>query len=74
VSTPRACRGSVVTATSTTRSPMVTVYAGRECLGFVLNCGPLGFEAIAADGATSRGMFPSRSEAADALAGNGEQL
>jgi hypothetical protein len=47
-------------------SPMVSVYDGRDCLGFVLDRGKLGFEAFDRE-ARSLGMFSTQREAADAL-------
>jgi hypothetical protein len=35
--------------TDTTSSPMVSVFDGRDCLGFILSRGKAGFQAITAD-------------------------
>jgi hypothetical protein len=48
-------------------SPMSYVYDdGRQCLGFIMARGKLGFEAIDRDD-RSLGMFPSEREAASAV-------
>jgi hypothetical protein len=44
-------------------SPLAYVYNGRECLGFVLARGKLGFEALDREG-HSRGLFSTQREAA----------
>jgi hypothetical protein len=46
--------------------PMVSVYEGRTCAGFILNRGRLGFEAFTADH-RSLGTYPTQRAAADAL-------
>jgi hypothetical protein len=47
-------------------TPMVSVYDGRECVGFVLARGKLGFEALDRD-EHALGIFPTQREAADAI-------
>ena len=47
-------------------TPMVSVYDGRDCLGFILARGKLGFEAFDAQ-ERSAGIYPTQREAADAL-------
>jgi hypothetical protein len=48
-------------------SPMQYVFDGRECLGFILRRGKLGFEALDRD-EQSLGLFPSQRDAANAIA------
>jgi hypothetical protein len=49
------------------RSPLTHCYHnGRECCGFVLKGGPLGFEAISRD-EVSLGMFETAARAATAF-------
>jgi hypothetical protein len=50
--------------------PMVSVYEGRECLGFILARGPAGYEAFDRD-ERSLGVFATQREAAAALPGTG---
>jgi hypothetical protein len=47
-------------------SPLAYVYHGRECLGFVLARGKLGFEALDRE-EHSLGLFSTQREAAAAL-------
>ena len=47
-------------------APMSYVYDGRDCLGFILARGKLGFEAFTRDERTL-GMFKTQREAADAI-------
>jgi hypothetical protein len=47
-------------------TPMVSVYDGRRCAGFILNRGRLGFEAFTAD-QRSLGTYPTQRVAADAI-------
>jgi len=47
-------------------TPMVSVYDGREWVGFVLARGKLGFEALDR-GEYALGIFPAQREAADAI-------
>jgi hypothetical protein len=47
-------------------SPLSYVYDGRECLGFILARGKLGFEAIDRD-ERSLGFFQTQREAATAI-------
>jgi hypothetical protein len=47
-------------------TPLVSVYDGRECVGFILARGKLGFEAIDRD-ERSLGTYRHQREAADAL-------
>jgi hypothetical protein len=43
---------------------MLSVYDGRECIGFILSRGKLGFEAFDSNQQTL-GTFPNEKEAAD---------
>jgi hypothetical protein len=45
---------------------MLTVYAGRTCVGFILARGKAGFEAFDAE-QRSLGIYPTQREAAAAL-------
>jgi hypothetical protein len=45
---------------------MLSVYSGRECVGFILARGKTGFEAFTAD-QKSLGLYPTQREAARAL-------
>ena len=47
-------------------SPMVSVYSGRTCLGFVFCRGPAGYEAFDRE-QRSLGFFRSQREAAAAI-------
>jgi len=47
-------------------SPLSYVYDGRDCLGFILARGKLGFEAIARD-ERSLGFFQTQRQAATAI-------
>jgi hypothetical protein len=47
-------------------SPMVSIYDGQSCLGFVFHRGRAGFEAFDVD-QRSLGMFPTQREATAAL-------
>ena len=47
-------------------TPMVSVYDGREWVGFVLARGKLGFKALDR-GEYALGIFPAQREAADAI-------
>jgi hypothetical protein len=47
-------------------TPMVSLYDGRTCAGFILNRGRLGFEAFTAD-QRSLGTYPTQHAAADAI-------
>jgi hypothetical protein len=49
-----------------TAAPMVSVYDGQRCLGFILRRGKLGFE-LFDHNERSLGLFPSQREAARAL-------
>jgi len=46
--------------------PLVSIYDGRECVGFVISRGKLGFEAFTAD-QHSLGIYPNQKGAADAI-------
>jgi hypothetical protein len=50
----------------TSSSPMVSIYDGQRCLGFVFQRGRTGFEAFDAE-QRSLGMFPTQREAATAI-------
>jgi hypothetical protein len=52
-------------STRTAPPTMVSIYSGRDCLGFVLSRGRKGFEAFAAD-EQSLGVFPNQRDAANA--------
>jgi hypothetical protein len=45
---------------------LLSVYSGRECIGFVLPRGKVGFEAFDTD-QRSLGIFPNQKGAADAI-------
>jgi hypothetical protein len=47
-------------------SPLTYVYDGRDCLGFILARGKVGFEAIDRD-ERSLGLFQTQREAANAV-------
>ena len=47
-------------------APMLSVYSGRDCLGFILARGPRGFEAYDVD-ERSLGLFDNQRAAADAV-------
>jgi hypothetical protein len=51
---------------STVLSPLSYIYDGRECLGFVLARGKLGFEALDRD-ERSLGLYPTAPAAANAV-------
>jgi len=51
----------------TADSPMLYVHSGRQCLGFIMNRGPAGFEAFTVDDRVSLGMFKTQREAADVI-------
>jgi hypothetical protein len=51
---------------TSTPSLLSYVHDGRECLGFILTRGKLGFEAIDRE-ERSLGVFPSQGEAASAI-------
>ena len=51
---------------NTTTAPLSYIYDGRECLGFVLARGKLGFEAMDREG-KSLGIFDTQRQAANAL-------
>jgi hypothetical protein len=50
----------------TQAAPMLSVYEGRACIGFIITRGKLGFQAFSAD-LVSLGTFPTQREAADAI-------
>ena len=45
---------------------LLSVYSGRDCIGFVLNRGKVGYEALDAN-EKSLGIFPTERAAADAI-------
>jgi len=51
---------------NTSTAPMSYIYDGRECLGFVLARGKLGFEAMDRE-EKSLGIFDTQRQAANAL-------
>jgi hypothetical protein len=52
--------------TPITTTPMVSVYSGQQCIGFIIARGKLGFECFDAE-QRSRGIFPTQREAVAAL-------
>jgi hypothetical protein len=48
--------------------PLISVYDGQSCVGFVLARGHSGFEAFRAD-ETSLGLFPTQYAAIDSISG-----
>ena len=56
----------MIAADKTTIVPMVSVYDGRTCIGFILARGRQGFEAYSAD-LDSRSVFPTQQAAMAAL-------
>jgi hypothetical protein len=51
-------------------TPLISIYDGRECVGFVISRGKLGYEAL--DRAErSLDLFPTQREAADAISARG---
>jgi hypothetical protein len=50
-------------------TPMMSVYSGRACIGFILACGREGFEALDAEG-RGIGKFVTTKEAAKAVSTN----
>jgi hypothetical protein len=53
-------------------TPLVSVYDGRDCIGFIFSRGKIGFEAFDHND-RSIGIFPTQSEAANAISDNGEK-
>jgi hypothetical protein len=53
--------------TKQTTTPLLSVYGGRQCLGFVLARGSHGFEAFSADPEQSLGVFATRKAAINQL-------
>jgi hypothetical protein len=47
-------------------TPLLSVYDGRQCIGFVLSRGRQGFEAVRADD-QSLGIFPDKRAAVERL-------
>jgi hypothetical protein len=60
-----------VTSAPTT-APMLSVYSGRDCVGFILARGKLGFECFDAE-QHSLGIFPTQRAAVAALPEDEEQ-
>jgi hypothetical protein len=54
-----------------TDTRMLSVYAGRQCVGFILARGKAGFEAFDAE-QNSLGIYPTQREAAAAVPDNAE--
>jgi hypothetical protein len=52
--------------TATSPSPLLSIYDGQRCVGFVYARGRTGFEAFTAE-QHSLGIFPSQREAAAAV-------
>jgi hypothetical protein len=44
-------------------TPLISIYDGRACVGFVLARGPRGFEAFGSDAETSLGTFKTQAQA-----------
>jgi hypothetical protein len=55
-----------------TAPTMLSVYDGRDCIGFILSRGKIGFEALDRD-EHSIGIFPTQREAANAISDDGEK-
>jgi hypothetical protein len=55
-----------VTAAKPSAPPLVSIYDGQRCVGFILARGKTGFEAFVAD-EQSLGLFPSQKEAVAVL-------
>jgi hypothetical protein len=55
-----------MTTTKPAAIPLVSIYDGQRCLGFILARGKTGFEAFAAN-EQSLGLFPSQKEAVATL-------
>jgi len=53
-------------------TPLVSVYDGRECVGFILARGKTGFEAFDSE-ERSIGVYPTQGEAANAIPNNEEK-
>lgn len=53
----------------TDASPMISVYSGQRCIGFLLRCGREGVEAFDAD-CISLGKFATAKEAANTVSAN----
>jgi len=51
-------------------TPMISIYDGRQCVGFVLAHGRRGYEALDA-GERSLGVFTTKDAAINKLKGNG---
>jgi hypothetical protein len=51
---------------SDTTAPMLSVFADKRCVGFILHRGKAGYEAFDEDG-SSIGIFASANEAANAI-------
>jgi hypothetical protein len=51
-------------------TPLISIYDGRACLGFVLARGPRGFEAFDATAEHSLGVFETQAEAINKLIGS----
>jgi hypothetical protein len=62
-------RGTMSAPFRTPDSPaaLVSVYSGRECLGFIISRGKAGYEAFDAADNKSLGVFASMKLAADAV-------
>jgi hypothetical protein len=56
----------MTTTTTKQASPLASVYDGRDCIGFILSRGKIGFEALDQD-ERSIGIFPTQREAANAI-------
>jgi hypothetical protein len=58
--------GGGMTGAPIPTTPMVSVYSGRQCVGFILARGKLGFECFDAD-QKSLGTYPTQRAAVAAL-------
>jgi len=56
-----------------TPAPLVSIYEGRLCIGFVRACSPKGYQAYTAD-EQSLGLFPTQRAAADAVTSAAERV
>jgi hypothetical protein len=51
---------------ASTNSPLLSIYDGRSCVGFVLARGKRGYESFDAAGEQSLGLFEKQADAIDA--------
>jgi hypothetical protein len=55
-------------ASARNSNQLLSVFDGRECVGFILARGRAGYQAFTAD-EKSLGLYPSQKQAADAITG-----